>query len=145
MQQPAFGKKSQSPLENSHLLPLFPQIPNRDRAHPVCSARLHGALDVLHIQQAKLATKRKKVGEERVEVRLGTQMEDDREVDVVYVREDIEQKPVHQLYLPRKVWREVAWCGGGWVAAQKENTYREERVRCTKHVWNQGAFTYPTL
>lgn len=95
MQQPAFGNKSQSPLENSHLLPLFPQIPNRDRAHPICSARLYAALDVLHIQQAKLATKCKKVGEERIEMGLGAQMEDDREVDVVYVREDIEQEPVH--------------------------------------------------
>jgi len=95
MQQPAFGNRSQSPLENSHLLPLFPQIPNRDRTHPVRSARLHAALDVLHVQQAELATEREKVGEERVEVRLGAQMEDDREVDVVYVREDIEQEPVH--------------------------------------------------
>lgn len=54
----------QLPFEDAHLFPLFPQIPNCDGTHPVCGARRHTALDVLHVQQAELATKRKEVGEE---------------------------------------------------------------------------------
>jgi hypothetical protein len=62
--------------ENPHLAPTFPKGADT------------GRLDILDLQELVLAPKGEEVGEERVEVRLGPEVEQLREVGVVDVRKD---------------------------------------------------------
>lgn len=63
---------------------------------------------LLLLEQVKLAAKGEKVGEERVEVALGGQVEEDGVVRVVEVREDAEKLGVDVTRDRGEIWREFA-------------------------------------
>ena len=71
-------------LQDSHLPPLLTQLCHA-LSHPL---RRH---QILHLQQIEFLAERQEVREQRVEVRLDTQMHDLFKVRVVDVSEDAEE------------------------------------------------------
>lgn len=71
-------------IQNAHSAPAFPK-----RAHTNLFSAF--AKDVFSLQQPILLPKHQKVGKERVEVALGMEMQEIREMGVVYMRKDAEE------------------------------------------------------
>ena len=82
------GTRLELRFKDAHFSPAFPEGADPDRR------RVRRAANVLDVQQLVLTTEREEVGEERVEVRFGTQVEDLGIVGVVYVREDAQELTV---------------------------------------------------
>lgn len=78
-------------FKNAHFFPTLPQSANADGRRVGCAS------NVFDIQQLVLATECKEVGEERVEVRLRTQVKNLRIVCVVYMRKDAQELTIDVL------------------------------------------------
>jgi hypothetical protein len=88
-------------FKNAHFSPPLPKSANADGRYVRSSA------NVFDVQQLVLAAECKKVSEERVEVRLRTQMKNLGIVRVVYMREHTQELTIDVLDGGRERSREV--------------------------------------
>jgi hypothetical protein len=118
-----------SALEGADLLPALPERADADDrlARP--------PTNVLDVEELVLAPERQEVREERVEVRLGAQVQDLRVMRVIDVREHAQQLPIHVLDRRREVGLKLSAC-----------TFRSTGVhRSADGVEHEPAFVGKTL
>ena len=81
-----------SSLQNPLLLPPLPQLTDTD------SRAVHLSFDISDFQQLVFFSKCQEVGKQRIEVGLGSQMEDNVKVRVIKMRENAEELAIDALH-----------------------------------------------